>query len=253
MIKINLLPGHILESRRVKALLRVLVFVLLLEVLALAAYVWAPAPFSVTSRQNQAQNRLAEATARADEVLALEEEVAQVRARYSERASWVQWVDEADRLPDKWVRYLTLLNQYIPEDVVINGLPLPSGNVLNLSGQTGDLAAAARWYLNMLRCEMVVDSPDAVSFSTATVGWPGAMPTGSIARMQQAVSMRVLLKPEYLDMLTAPAVPAGSGLGTTSRAGASGGRMGAGGSGGGSGGGRGGRMMDRGGGGRGGR
>jgi Tfp pilus assembly protein PilN len=245
MIKINLLPDHILESRRVKALLRILIFVLLLEVGALAAYVWAPAPFSVTSRNKQAQNRLDEATARADEVRALEEEVAQVRARYSERASWVQWVEEADRLPDKWVRYFTLLNQYIPEDVVINGLPLPSGNVLNLSGQTSDLAAAARWYLNMLRCEMVVDSPDAVSFSTATVGWPGTMPTGAIAKMQQAVSMRVLLKPEYLDMLTAPAVPAGSGLGrTTGAAGAaSGGRMGSGGSGG-----RGSRAMDRGGG-----
>lgn len=242
MIKINLLPDHILESRRVKALLRVFIFVLLLEVGALAAYVWAPAPFSVTSRHNQAQNRLDDATVRGDEVRALEEEVAQARARYSERASWVQWVEEADRLPDKWVRYFTLLNQYIPEDVVINGFPLPSGNVLNLTGQTSDLASAARWYLNMLRCEMVVNSPDAVSFSTATVGWPGTMPTGSIAKMQQAVTMRILLKPEYLDMLTPAPAPAGTGLGRT--AGTTGGRMGTGGSGGAA---RGGRMADRGG------
>lgn len=246
MIKINLLPDHILESRRVKALLRVLVFVLLLEAGALAAYVWAPAPFSVASRHKQAQNRFDEATVRADEVRALEEEVAQVRARYSERASWVEWVDEADRLPDKWVRYFTLLNEYLPEDVVISGLPLPSGNVLNLTGQTSDLAAAARWYLNMLRCEMVVNSPDAVSFSTATVGWPGTMPTGAIAKMQQAVTMRVLLKPEYLDMLIAPAAPAGTGLGRTGGS-AGGGRMGSGGSGGAA---RGSRAMDRGGSGR---
>ena len=228
MIKINLLPGHIVESRRVKALLRVLVVLILAEVAALAAIIWAPG-VSFTARYRQAEAEYADAKARADEVRALTAELQQLQASYAEKATWVQWVDDTDLMPGKWVNYLTNLNMYIPSDVVLNGLSQPSGNNLTLTGFTSDLRAAARWYLNMLRCPMVQPGVNSVSFNTATAGWPGALPVGPIPKMQQAVTVQVTLKPEYVDMLILPVPPGTAGIPGPGGAAGGGGRMGGGG------------------------
>jgi len=227
MIKINLLPGHIVESRRVKALLRVLVVLILAEVAALAAIIWAPG-VSFTARHRQAVEEYADAKARADEVRALTSELQQLQASYADKATWVQWVDDTDLMPGKWVNYLTNINMYIPSDVVLNGLSQPSGNSLSLTGFTSDLRAAARWYLNMLRCPMVQPGVNSVSFNTATAGWPGALPSGPIPKMQQAVSVQVALKPEYLDMLILPGLPVSAGIAGAAGAAGGGGRMGGG-------------------------
>ena len=226
MIKINLLPGYILESRRVKSLLRLLVLVLLVEVIAFIAYLWAPAPFSLAAQNRDAGARLQDATTRATQVQQTEAEVASVKGRYQTAENWVGWVDEADKIPGRWVRFLNLVNKYIPNNVVINGLQPPSGNVLNLTGNTSDTRAAARWYLNMLRCEMVQADPvNAVRFNTATVGWPGQLPTGANPKMQTSVSISVALNADYTRFLTVPGPPADAGAG----GGGGGGRLGGGG------------------------
>ena len=229
MIKINLLPGHIIESRRVKALLRVLGVLILAEVAALAAIIWAPG-VSFTARYREAEAQYADAKSRADEVRALTAELLQLRASYAEKATWVQWVDDTDLMPGKWDKYLTNINMYIPSDVVLSGLSQPSGNNLTLTGFTSDLRAAARWYLNMLRCPMVAPGVNSVSFNTSTAGWPGSLPAGPIPKMQQAVTVQVALKPEYLDMLILPGPPGTAGIpGPGGAAGGGGGRMGMGG------------------------
>ena len=263
MIKINLLPGYILESRRVKALLRLLVAVILIEVALLSAYVWAPTPFSLPSQRRKADDNLTQWTKRYTEVVAVDERAKATAARFAAKASWVKWVDDADRIPGRWINYFKLVNKYIPKDVVINGLPLPSGNVLNLSGTTSDLRAASRWYLNMLRCEMVQPDPNAVRFSVGgMVGWPG-VPAGPGAnpKMSTPVAISIALNPEYIPLGLAPAVPPDAGVGGGAsrgggRGGGGGGRGGGGGGGrmgaGGGGGGGGGRGGGGGGGGRGG-
>lgn len=244
MIKINLLPRHILESRRVKALLRLIVAVLVLETAAFAAYVWAPAPFSVSSRMRRAKQRRAAAVQQANAVRELESQVEAVRARFGEKAGWVNWVEEADELPQAWIDYFNAVIATIPANVVVGSLPTPSGGVITLSGSTSDLMSAARWYLNTLRCEIVQPSQDAVSFSTATVGYPGELTPGPNPKMQQSVTMRMVLKPEvYSRMLTLPAPPASAGVGGGTGA-MLGGRMGAPGATGGRGE-RGGRAADR--------
>ena len=226
MIKINLLPGHIIESRRVKALLRVLGVLILAEVAALAAIIWAPG-VSFTARYHGAEAQYADAKSRADEVRALTAELLQLQASYAEKATWVKWVDDTDLMPGKWDNYLTNINMYIPSDVVLNGLSQPSGNNLTLTGFTSDLRAAARWYLNMLRCPMVQPGVNSVSFNTSTAGWPGSLPAGPIPKMQQAVTVQVALKPEYLDMLILPGPPGTAGIpGPGGAAGGGGGRMG---------------------------
>jgi Tfp pilus assembly protein PilN len=209
MIKINLLPGYIIERRRVKALVVVLAFVLLVEVAALAAYLWAPAPFSLAGQYRRAEADRKKWEQEEYVVQQLEEEVAATAARFADKNLWVQWVKDADRLPEVWVRYFETLNKYVPADVVLNGLPLPSGNSLNLSGQTSNLMAAARWYLNMLRCELVLPDPGSVTFSPGSAVYPGEV-VGANPKMQQSVGIRVALRPEALDMITlVPAPPAG--------------------------------------------
>lgn len=245
MIKIQLLPPYIIERRRVKALVALLVFVLVVEVLAFMAYLWAPAPFSLASRRRQAETRRDRAIEAQNQVMALEDDLAAIKGRYGAKQTWVSWVDEADQRPAQWVAYFKRLNDYFPADVVVNGLNLPSGNTLNLSGSTSSLMAAARWYLNMLRCEMVSPNPNAVQFN------PGAVASGAAnPRMQMPVSITVTLKPEYLDHMIP--VPTPTGIGGTG-GGRGRGRMGGGpGARGGGGRGRGGPRGGRGGGRRGG-
>jgi hypothetical protein len=206
----------------VKALVVLLAFVLIVEVLLFMAYLWAPAPFSLSVQRQREEKRRDEAFQAEQEVIDLEGELASIQARYRAKQGWVSWVDDADSRPAKWVNYFKTLNDYFPADVVVNGLNLPSGNTLSLSGSTSDLMAAARWYLNMLRCEMVNTGigRDAVQFS------PGNMASGAVnPRMQMPVSISVALKPEDLDMITMPvAAPAGIG----GAAGRGGSRMGGG-------------------------
>ena len=65
MIKINLLPAYILEARRVKVVIALMALLVIAVAGALAAYVWAPAPFSLTSQHKAAQDELQQVTAQA--------------------------------------------------------------------------------------------------------------------------------------------------------------------------------------------
>ena len=230
MIKINLLPAHIRERRRVKALALALAFLLALEVLGFAAYLWAPAPFSLVAKTRRARDRQAVAVADEAEVMDLEQQVKDVQARYASKRTWVQWVEEADKVPEKWIKYFNTLNKYLPAEVVLNGLSLPSGGALTLSGSTRDMMAGIRWYLNMLRCEMVQPSADAVQFSPGAAVDSGVETPGAADPMAMPVTIRVVLKPEYLDIFTmAVPTPPEIGAGSRGRSMGGGGRMGGGG------------------------
>jgi len=217
MIKIQLLPPYILERRRVKALAILIVSVLVVETLLFAALLWAPVPGSYASKWRAAQERRDKAFAEQVAVEDLQAQVAKVKASYGAKQTWVTWVDEADRRPAQWVGYFKMVNKYFPGDVVVHGLNLPSGNTLNLTGSTSGMMSAARWYLNMLRCEMVAPDINAVQFN------PGTVAAGAVnPRMAMPVSISVSLKPEYLDMMMPVPMPAG----VTTGGRVSGGRMG---------------------------
>ena len=238
MIKINLLPGYIIERRRVKTWAMGLAFILLIEIVIFVGYVWAPGPWSLNRKYQEAVARMNKAQNEQAIVEGLQAQAEAVKKSYGEKQTWVTWVDEADAVPAKWVAYFKRITRYFPADVVVNGLPLPSGTTLNLSGSTDSLMSAARWYLNMLRCDMVAPSANAVSFT------PGQVAVGSAnPRMAMPVSISIQLNPDALTFMIPVAVPAGVAGGR----GRGGGRMGAapaggGGRGGGMGGGRGGGM-----------
>ncbi len=229
MIKIQLLPSHIVERRRVKVWAALVALVLIVETLGFCYYVWAPAPFSLSTKLKDAQREQAEVDRQYVEVQGIENEVRQTVARYQGKGTWVNFVADSDKLPEMWVQYFEMLNEYIPADVVLNGIPLPSGTTLTLSGATSDVMAAVRWYLNMLRCEMVEPQVQFVDLQT-TVDLPGqGRAGGGNPRMQHAVTIRVQLKPEYLRMYNLPpGVPADMGGGGRV-GGRGGGRMGMGG------------------------
>jgi len=262
MLKINLLPSHILETRRVKAWLRILIVALVVEVALGIGYVWGPAPLCLTGRQRAADERLTKAYNDQAAVQQIQAEAAATKGRYAEKQSLVSFVHDVDRYPAKWQRWVDLWRKYIPSDVVLSALPAPS-TTMTFVGYTSDWRAAARWYLNMLRCEMLnYTGPDSVTFTVPTVGWPGELPGGGNPKMQTQCTITMAVRPEFLDLLTVPAPPASLGGGAASIGGRmGGGRMGGGGGGrmGGGGGGRmggggGGRMGGGGpGGGRGGR
>jgi hypothetical protein len=238
MIKINLLPHYIVERRRVTAWAIGMVALLILEALALAAYVWAPLPFSLKQRLAAADKRALEAREKAAYVEGLDGEIGRVQTRFAAKESWVTWVERADEVPAAWVKYLKMINDTIPADVVIHGMPLPSGGALNLSGSTSDMMSGVRWYLNMLRSEIVQPGLNSVVFN------PGAAPGGETGPttdpMRMSVGMTIALKPEVYEVMNmTPAGPAQVGGGPSA---GRGGRMGASpglGSGGGPGGGRG--------------
>ncbi|UCC67108.1 MAG: hypothetical protein JSV79_08140 [Armatimonadota bacterium] len=250
MIKINLLPHYIIERRRVTAWAIGMVALLILEALALGAYVWAPLPFSLKQRLGAAKTRAAEAREKAAYVEGLDGEIGRVQARFAAKESWVTWVERADEVPAAWVKYLKMINDTIPADVVIHGLPLPSGGALNLSGSTSDMMSAVRWYLNMLRSDIVQPGRNSVVFNPGTVTGGETGPTTDPMRM--SVGMTIALKPEVYEVVNmTPAGPAqvtgGSRVGGAGRMGATPGLGAGGGPRGGGGGPRGGRGGMRGG------
>jgi Tfp pilus assembly protein PilN len=232
MLKINLLPGYIVERRRVKALAILLGCVLVVEVVGFAAYLWAPVPGSLATKYAGVVKERDEARAEQAKVEKLEADTAALQARYAVKQTRVKWVEEADKRPAQFAAYFKNITRYFPADVVVNGLSMPSGGRLNLTGSTDSLMSAVRWYLNMLRCEMVAPNTNAVTFT------PGQFAVGSAnPRMAMPVSISLQLRPEELDFMRALAPPAGMGGGP----GRGRGRMGAA-RGGGRGGGRGGMV-----------
>jgi Tfp pilus assembly protein PilN len=273
MIKINLLPPHILEGRRVKLVAAAMGLLLAVVVVAMAGWIWfAPAPLPCLTRENsRLTEELDKVTRAAEAVTATANEAAAIESSYKAKQSWVGYVAQADKVPTLWVKWYQRINRYIPSEVALSSLPVPTNAMLTLSGSTSDFRAANRWYLNMLRCDMVdlgSDPAQAVQLNVSMPGQVDAPGSGDNPRMAFPVSLSVALNPQYLDFLNQPAVPegmsAGGGGGRGGGGGGGGGRMGGGGGrgGGGGGGGRGGGGggrggggggMGRGGGGRGGR
>ena len=260
MIKLNLLPKYIIERRRVKAWALGMAALLIIELVVLAAYVWGPMPFSLKHKMADAEAEAVKQQAEAAKVTALDEEIALIKGRFAAKEAWVTWKESADEVPERWVKYLTAVNELIPADVVIHGLQVPSAGVLNLSASTSDMRAAVRWYLNVLRSRLVQPGLQSVQFNPGQVA--AASMAGVTDPMQMPVGMTIALRPEfYQDVLAPPARPSdldgggamgGGGGGRMGRAPGAGGG-GRGGGGGAGGGGRGGGMRGGpGGGGRGG-
>ncbi len=129
------------------------------------------------------------------------------------------------------------VNKWIPSEVVLNGLALPTApNILTLQGTTCDARAANRWWHSMLRSELVDPSADPTSVvQISNQGTPGEAATGANPKMAYPVTLTIHVDPKYLTFLAAPPLPpdmggtgGGPGRGSGGGPGAAGGRPGGG-------------------------
>ena len=75
---------------------------------------WAPAPFSLTSRVAQKKAELTDATDKANAVTEMESQVRAVQGAYSRKQAWVGFVGEAAAYPEQWVTWFQKINKWIP-------------------------------------------------------------------------------------------------------------------------------------------
>jgi len=165
MIKLNLLPAHFLERRRVKSLLRLLAVVLVAELALLGFYM-----INLGRQVRAAQANLADATARAQVVLNLESQAQSVRSGISPLTQWTDFADNVARTNQQWAKLLSELNKWVYEKVALSSMSI-SGSQVSLVGATDNMKSVAKYYLTMLNNQMLV--PEGVVLDTVVPSWSG--------------------------------------------------------------------------------
>lgn len=153
MIKINLLPIHILQRRRVRALFKVFAALLVAEILLLVLYCWAPVPWSLTGRIKKLTGDNEVAKRAEEEVHQIERERDAERGKAVEPKAWVDWYDNSQLANKRWPTIFRYINRYIPDNVVIQEFPVtPGKRVYTFTGATDNPASVVKFYFNLLRC-----------------------------------------------------------------------------------------------------
>jgi len=218
MIKINLLPPHILERRRVK-IVAVLMALLLLATAAIMILI----VFSLRSQVTSSKEALTKATAEATEVTSIKENADALRGSFQGKSLWVGFVDSADRYPQAWVKWFQRINRWIPDELVINSLPPPNNNILTLQGSTSDYRAANRLWHNLMRCDLL--APSAGPNVTVNPLMPGPS-GGANPRMAYPVTVTMNINGAYTQFMTFGRPQAPPSMGGVAPGAAAGGRMG---------------------------
>jgi hypothetical protein len=173
MIKINLLPPHVVERRKVRGLAILLVALLLFEIGGLFFY------YSTLVRaRNEKQKILQDTTVAADRVTGYQAAAAAELAAAGQVLVNVGWYDGIYRNNAKIADSLSKVNEYIYAKMTINSLVL-SGAQVTLQGATKDLDHIASAYLNLLRCPYITPARG-VTFTPSLGGQPNTRvgPTG---------------------------------------------------------------------------
>jgi|GEM_PF-5126243 len=172
MIKINLLPPHVVEKRKVRSLAVLLLALLLVE---LGGFSFYYATLKRTEADRKA--KYAEVNARATEVEGLQAEAQAELAAAKPLLSKVGWYENIYQKNSKIADTLEKINEYIYAKMTVRSLTLNGGQV-NIQASTRDLDHVASAYLNLLRSPYI-NPPRGVSFSPAiqvASARPGARP-----------------------------------------------------------------------------
>jgi len=143
ILKLNLLPAYLAERRKTLGMMKFMGIVVLAVVGASVA--WAgKAKADVAS----ATRSLAEATAKANEVLKIEQEEATVKGQQPAYAAWVTWYDLVNKQGEHMASSLEAINQWLFKDIEITQLAV-RGNALQFDGRARNLEAMKTFYLQM--------------------------------------------------------------------------------------------------------
>jgi len=173
MIKINLLPPHVVERRKVRSLAKWLLLVLLVEIVGLSFYV-----YRLAGEEARKKSEFQEAKAQADLVRGLEEKVSAEKSAAAPFRAKLKWYDGIYKHNAKIADTLEKINEYIYAGMTVRNLSV-NGDQVQISGATKDIDHVARAYLNLLRSRYM--SPGSLRMSLSSgPGVPGGQSIGGM-------------------------------------------------------------------------
>jgi hypothetical protein len=158
MIKINLLPPHVVEKRKVRSLAVLLLALLLVELGGFFFY------YSTLVRTEKAKNDLyAETKAEADVVRGMQAQAVAELEAAKPLLDKVGWYDKIYQNNGKIADTLGKINEYLYAKMTVRSISVNGGQV-NIQASTKDLDHVASAYLNLLRSPYITPARQ-VSFS----------------------------------------------------------------------------------------
>ena len=259
MIKINLLPAHILEQRRLRSVIVLVAVVILIEAAILGLVMMQYKRMLADEKVE-----LEYWKGRAAQVGQIEGATQITQAETQLYARWPQWQANIDNYHEAWADTLTQIARWIYARVQVNSLS-PSPSQVQIVGATESLTTFRTAYLNLLRCPLYTNVTFGISGISGGYtqpsgggapgapagGAPGAggmrlafglsggeesagpAPAAPVAAAQQTnrlpvgVTFTCVLKPEEGGKLNPPGPPLGAGPAAAGAPAAPGGRPGA--------------------------
>jgi hypothetical protein len=169
MIKINLLPAHILERQRLRSVIILVVVVLLIEVAILGLVMTR-----VKQQLADSKTELEYWQGRAQAVGQFEKQIQTVNGQIGFYARWLVWKNSINQYHDAWAETLEEMAKWIYQKVQLDSMA-PTPLQVQFQGRTDSLESFRRAYLNIMRCPMYAN----VSFNIS--GVPGGWGQGQAA------------------------------------------------------------------------
>jgi len=155
MIKINLLPAHILERQRLRSVIVLVVVVLLIEV-GILGLVMTRVKQQLTDRQTE----LKYWQGRASAVGQLDQTIQATNGQVFFYGRWVLWKTAIEKYHDSWAEVLGEIAKWIYRGVQVDRLS-PTPAQVQIVGRTASLESFRKAYLNIIRSDVLSN----VSFS----------------------------------------------------------------------------------------
>ena len=146
MIKINLLPAHILERQRLRSVIIIAAAVIILEVAVLGV-----AMTRVKGQLTDANTELAYWKTQAGKVAQFDSVIQSTNGQAGFYGRWVVWDTLIGRYHEAWAENLQEFARWIYARVQVDSL-LPTPQQVQIQGRTDTLSSFRKAYLNIIRC-----------------------------------------------------------------------------------------------------
>ena len=163
MIKINLLPAHVLERRQVRRLVRTFLALLIVEIIAIAAVsVLYGQKASAWEEQALAYQGLAEV------VRGVKTDTDKLKAETDPLQAWVDFAHDVDTHNADYAKTLAEIARYIHPKAALKSLEIKDSAV-TLTVNVDKPTTAGQTWLNLRRCPAL----SAVNVTSKIPGWSG--------------------------------------------------------------------------------
>jgi hypothetical protein len=163
MIKINLLPAHILERQRIRSVIILAAAVIILEIAVLGI-----AMMRVKGQLADANAELEYWKTQAGQVTAFDASIQSTNGQALFYGRWVMWDAMIQKYHEAWADNLGEFAKWIYEKMQVDSL-LPTPQQVQIQGRTDSLSSFRRAYLNIIRCPRYANV--AFSISGVTGGY----------------------------------------------------------------------------------